>query len=107
MQQDSEQWKRNADVPTELVFIGLVSINESAGKECSAITLNLLLCAGVLVEGQSGKWELAEDYSKRQIYLVGNAKTVENIVKFVRDMQDRRIMFWHNHPIIASLFWVV
>jgi len=96
-------WKPNADKPTESVFIGLVGIDESAGKECGAITLDLLLRAGVLVEGNSGKWDLAENYLERRIYLVGDGKTVENMVKFVRDMQDRRITY-SNASIQAEIF---
>jgi hypothetical protein len=96
-------WRPNADKPTESVFIGLVGIDESAGKECGAITLDLLLRAGVLVEGNSGKWDLAENYLERRIYLVGDGKTVENMVKFVRDMQDRRITY-SNASIQAEIF---
>jgi hypothetical protein len=59
------------------VFIGLVGIYKSAGKECGAITLDLLLRAGVLVEGDGGKWDLGENYSQQGIYLVGDVKTVE------------------------------
>jgi hypothetical protein len=49
------KWKTNADEPTKSVFIGLVGINESASKECDAITLDLLLRAGVLVEQDDGR----------------------------------------------------
>ena len=46
-------------------------------------------------EAEDGSWQLAEDYKSCRIYLVGGAKIVENIVKFVRDMQDRHISFSH------------
>ena len=74
--------KPNTEKPSESVFIGLVGIDESAGKECVAVTLDLLLHAGVLVEGDSSKWELSDNYLERRIHLVGDAKTVENMVFF-------------------------
>ena len=40
---------------------------------------------------------------ERHIYLVGDGKTVENMVKFVRDMQDRRITY-SNASIQAEIF---
>ena len=87
------RWNPNVDKPSLSIFLGLVGIDESASKECGALTLDLLLRAGVLLEGSDGKWILASDYESRRIYLVGDGKTVENIVKFVRDMQDRRTTF--------------
>ena len=47
----------------------------------------------MLTEAGDGKWKLTDDYKDRRIYLVGDAKTVENIIKFVRDIQDRRTTF--------------
>jgi len=66
-----------------------------ASKECGAITLDLLLRAGVIVEVDDGSWELAKNWESRRIYLYGDAKTIENMTKFVRDMQDCRISYTH------------
>ena len=70
-------------------------INESASKECGTITLDLLLRAGVLGKQDDGRWGLTEDYALRRIYIVSDTKTVENMVEFVRDMQDRQITYSH------------
>ena len=88
------KWNPDVDEPTLTIFIlGLVGIDESASKECGAIALDLLLRAGVLVENKSKGLDLADDYDTRRIYLYGDAKTLENMVKFVRDMQDRRMSY--------------
>ena len=57
------------------------------------MTLDLLLRSGVLVEDEDGGWALAEDWETRRVYLYGDAKTIENMTKFVRDMQDRKISY--------------
>ena len=88
---DSAHVDLNSDDPTLSVFVRLSGIGESASKEYGAITLDVLLRAGVLVEGDNGRWDLTPDYSERHIYLVGNAKTVENMVTIVCDIQDQHI----------------
>ena len=45
------------------------------------------------MESESGNWELADNYNTRRIYIVGDAKTVENMIKFVRDIQSRCITY--------------
>ena len=49
----------------------------------------------MLTQTAVGEWGLAENWHERRIYLYGDAKTVENMCKFVRDMQDRRISYTH------------
>ena len=75
------------------MYLGLLAMDEAASKECGAITLDLLLRAGVLLHEYDGSWALAEDYMSRRIYVYGGAKTIENIAKFVRDVQERQISF--------------
>ena len=87
------KWNPTIDEATLSIFLGLVGIDEAASKECGAITLDLLLRAGVLVEAEDGSWTVADNYLTRRIYLYGDAKTVENMVKFVREMQDRCISY--------------
>ena len=58
-----------------------------------AITLDLLLHAGVLVERDSSKWVLSDNYLECRMHLVGDGNTVENMVVFFQDMQDRRITY--------------
>ncbi len=86
-------WNPNAEEETKSNYLGLVGIDEAPSKECGAITLDLLLRAGVLEENDDGLWVLANDWDTRRIYLYGNAKTIENITKFVCDMQDRRVSY--------------
>ena len=78
---------------TMSIYLGLLGIDESASKECRAITLDLLLRAGVLMPDDEGGWVLADDWEERRIYLYGNTKTVENMSEFVHDMQDRKISY--------------
>lgn len=47
------------DKPTLSLYIGLVAIDKSASKECDAITLDLLLRAGVLEEAEDGSCDLS------------------------------------------------
>ena len=62
--------------------------DEAASKECGAITLDLLLHAGVIIDEEGGGWKLAPDYHLRRIHLFGDAKTIENVAKIVRGMQS-------------------
>ena len=87
------RWNPHADECSLSIYLGLIGIDESASKECGVITLDLLLRAGVLIQSDDGSWELADDWDKRRIYIFGDAKTIENMAKFVRDMQDRRISY--------------
>ena len=59
--------KLNSDNPMLSVFMGLSGIAESASKECGAISLDLLLQSSVVVEGDDNQWDLAPDYSDRQM----------------------------------------
>ena len=36
---------------------------------------------------------LADDYKSRMVYVYGDGKMIENIAKFVRDMQERNVTF--------------
>merc|ERR1739845_25435 len=46
------KWNPTIDEPTLSIFLRLVGLDESASKECGAITLDLLLRAGVIVESE-------------------------------------------------------
>ena len=48
------RWNSNIDKPTLSIYLGLLGIDEAASKECGAITLDLLLRAGILIEGKDG-----------------------------------------------------
>ena len=89
------RWNPTAYEPTLSIYLGLIGIDGAASKECGAITLDLLLWAGVLlIPNEEGSWSLADDWKTRHIYLFGDAKTIENMTKFVRDMQDRKISYY-------------
>lgn len=64
-----QSWNPNTEEPTKSVYLGLLAIDEAASKEYGAITLDLLLCAGVLLQDDDGAWELADNYSERVVYL--------------------------------------
>ena len=88
-----KRWHPNIDDCSLSIYLGLIGIDEATSKECGAITLDLLLRAGVLVTNEDGSWSLADDWDQRRIYIFGDAKTIENMAKFVRDMQDRKISY--------------
>ena len=89
----TEQWNPLINEPTESTYLGLIGIDESASKECGTILLDLLLRAGVLDQTNDGRWNLAANWKERNVYFFGDAKTVENITKFVRDVQERRLSY--------------
>ena len=86
-------WNPDIDEQTLSHYLVLLAIDETASREHGAITLDLLLQAGVLIKYEDGGWSLAEDYKTRRIYISGDAKIIENMAKFVRDMQDCRVSF--------------
>ena len=69
-------WNPKSKEPTLTVYLGLLSIDEAVLEECGAITLDLLLRARVLIEGNGGGWSLAPKYHLRCIYLFGDVKTL-------------------------------
>ena len=87
------RWNPRIDEPSLSIYLGLLGIDEAASKECGSLTLDLLLRSGVLEQIEDGSWKLADDWEKRRVYLFGDAKTIENMTKFVRDMQDRKISY--------------
>ena len=54
-------WNPSVGQVSQIVHIGLVGLDEGASMPCGAITLDLLLRAGVLVTQKNGHWELASD----------------------------------------------
>jgi hypothetical protein len=87
------QWNPKINDPSLSIYLGLLGIDEAASKECGSITLDLLLRSGILEETEDGGWTLVNDWDTRRVYLFGDAKTIENMSKFVRDMQDRKISY--------------
>ena len=89
----ARKWNSDCDEPSLLMYLELLGIDESISKECAAIILDLLLRARFLVENKVGRWSLADDYESGRIYLFGDTKTIENMTKFVRGMQDRKVSY--------------
>ena len=87
------RWNPRIDEPSLFIYLGLLGIDEAASKECGSITLDLLLRSGILEQTEDGSWTLAEDWETRRVYLFGDAKTIENMSKFVRDMQNSKISY--------------
>ena len=54
---------------------------------------DLLLRAGVLLQDDDRTCLLADDYESRRVYIYGDGKRIENMAKFVRDMQAQQISF--------------
>ena len=57
-------------------YLGFVAPGPSFNQKCTARS-----------------WNLAKDYKTQHIYLSDGATTVETMVKCVRAVQDRRIMY--------------
>ena len=87
------KWNPKIDQPTLSIYLGLLGINEAAPKECRAITLDFLLRADILFKNNDGSWILADECKSCRVYLFGDAKTIKNMTKFVRDMQNRNISY--------------
>ena len=68
------KWNENANEVTLTIFLDLIGIDESASNECGAITLDILLWAGVLEEGKKGEWTLAPNYQSMRVHLFGDGK---------------------------------
>ena len=47
----------------------------------------------MLEEAKDGSWDLADGWELRRIYIYGNAKTIENMVKFMRVIQNNQISY--------------
>ena len=89
----TDKWNLTGKEPTESTYLGLIGIDESASKECGAVLLDLMLRAGVLHQTNDGEWKLDENWEHRKVYFFGDAKTIENVTKFVRDVQERRLSY--------------
>ena len=85
------KWNPHAGKVTKSAFMGLVCVDESDSKGCGAITLDLLLKAGIINTQEDGSWALASDWETRRPIIFGDAKTTENMSKFMRDMQIREL----------------
>ena len=88
-----KSWNPNSAEPTKSVYLGLLGVYEGGSRNCGGITSNLVLRDNVLGANFNWKWELAEDWQSHRIYLFDNAKTIENVAKFMRDMQERCISY--------------
>ena len=88
-----QKWNLTIDDATKSMYLGLLGIDEAASKECGAILLDLLLRAGVIIQTSTGEWQLATNWEERNVYVAGDAKTIENVAKFVREMQERRLSY--------------
>jgi len=87
-------WNCNAaEHVTETLFLGLIGLSEEALMETGAIALDLLMKHGLLVKTGELQWDLADDYATKHPYIIGDAKTIENITKFQRDIQHRGLSF--------------
>lgn len=76
-------WNPHIAEPTKSIYLCLVGIDESASKECGANLLDLLLRCDVLVQTTDGECTLADNWETRKVYFVGDAKTIENVTRFV------------------------
>ena len=76
-----QRWNPHTKEQSLSIYLGLIGIDESVPKERGAITLDLLLWAGVLVEAQDGSWTLADDCDKYRIYIFDDAKLIEIMKK--------------------------
>ena len=89
----TDEWNPTGKEPTESAYLGLIGIGESASKECGAILLDLLLRAGVLLQTNDVANGNLKTTGRKKMYFFGDAKTIEHVTKFVRDVQERRLSY--------------
>ena len=84
------QWNPYVDEVTHSCLLGVLGIDESDSNGCGAVLLDFLFRAGVMYQNEEdASWEVADDYHTRSMYVFGDAKTIENENKFIRDFQGR------------------
>ena len=89
----TECWNSTVGDVTQTIMLGLLGIAEESSNECGAISLDQLYRMGILLECEDGTWELAPNWESRRPYLFGDAKTVENVSKFVRELASRQMSY--------------
>ena len=85
------RWNKEVDDPTLSMYLGLLAINDGVSRESGAITLDLLIRSGVLFQDEDESWSLVEDYRSRLVCVHGDANTIENMARFVQDIQEHKI----------------
>ena len=85
------KWNKDIDEVTLSLFMGMIGIDESESKNCGAISLDFLLKTGLIILKDDWSWELAPDWKDFRPMIFGDAKTTENMSKFIRDMQGRNL----------------
>ena len=85
-----KQWNPYTDDITKSCLLGVLGIDESDSSGCGAVLLDFLFRVGIMYQNKmDGSWEVADDYESRRMYVFGDAKTIENENKFIRDFQGR------------------
>ena len=69
--------------------MGIAAMSEAASAQCGGLALDLLYKFGILIHNEDGGWDLANDWERKRIYVVGDVKTADNIDKFIRDLIKR------------------
>mmetsp|Transcript_36307 Transcript_36307/g.73958 ORF Transcript_36307/g.73958 Transcript_36307/m.73958 type:complete len:315 (+) Transcript_36307:351-1295(+) len=57
--------------------------------ETGVLAGDLLVKSGIIIDKGNGVFELAPDYKEKRHIMVGDAKSVENIMKFLREISGR------------------
>ncbi len=83
----NEFWGRK----TPSLFLGLVGIADERAMETGVLAGDLLVKSGIIIDEGDGNFKLAPDYKTKRHIMVGDAKSVENIKKFMRDVTGRDI----------------
>ncbi len=82
-------WNKFWAERTPSLFLGLVGIADEKSMETGVLAGDLLVKSGIIINKGNGVFELAPDYKEKRHIMVGDAKSVENIMKFLREVSGR------------------
>jgi len=87
-------WKPNYGQVTQQNFLGIAALTEDSKKPCFALALDFLLKFGLIVDTTgNGDWDYAPGWEKKRAIIVGDAKTAENIVAWLKSVEKRELSF--------------
>ena len=88
------QWNPYVDEITKSCLLGVLGIDESDSNGCGAVLLDFLFRVGIMYQNEEdASWEVADDHESRRMYVFGDAKSIENQNKFIRDFHGRRLSY--------------
>ena len=70
-------------------YLGIVAMSKAASAQYGGLVLDLLYKFDVLLRTDDGGWDLAPNWERKRIYVVGDVKTADNIDTFICELIKR------------------